>query len=286
MHIYKQYDQQSLDHQYNNRLNASDHEYHLKQWETISREAGQKYPHHKNIPYGLLKRETLDIFPSAQQHAKTLVFIHGGYWYKHDPADFYLIAEAFHRYGITIVLIGYPLMPDHPLDQLVLSCRKAISWVYQNIAQYNGDPEQLYVAGHSAGGHLAAMLMTTNWPEFDHRLPIDSIKGVCAISGLYNLLPVQVCYVNEILQMDKEMAIRNSPVQLSPETNCPLILAVGGEESAEYKAQTRELFDLWSAKGVDVRLVEIIGTNHFSILTSIVEHDSLLHKTICKLMNV
>lgn len=286
MPVYKQYDQQELDHQYNNRLNATDHEYHLQEWEMASRLAAEKYTVHKNIRYGELQRETLDIFPSDHAKAKTLVFIHGGYWYKNDPSDFYLVAEAFRPYNITVVLIGYPLMPDQPMDQLVSSCHKAIGWVYQNITQFNGDPEQLYIAGHSAGGHLAAMMMTQNGLTFDAKLSNHFIKGVCAISGLYNLLPVQLCYVNEILQMNKEMALRNSPVQLSPQLHCPIVLAVGAEESDEYKAQTSELYHVWFEKGVDVEMVEISGTNHFSVLTALLDQSSQLQIVLRKLMHL
>jgi arylformamidase len=286
MLIYKHYTQATLDHQYNNRLNAPDHEYHLQQWELVNRETEKKYKLQKNIPYGEGERETLDIFPSEKSIAKTLVFIHGGYWYKNGPFDVYLIAEAFRAYGITIVLISYPLMPEYSMDQLVLSCRKAIGWLHQNLSQYNGDPEQIYIAGHSAGGHLAAMMMATNWPEFDPSISAGTIKGICAISGLYNLLPVQLCYVNDTLKMDKETATRNSPVQLSPHKSCPLILAVGGEETAEYKEQSRELYDEWTAKGADVQYLEIADTNHFSVLTSLLDHSSVLHKTFFRMMNM
>ena len=286
MIIYKQYDQQALDLQYNNRANALDHEYHLQQWELVNRQTEKKYKLHKNIAYGDQARETLDIFPSDQPNAKTLVFIHGGYWYKNGPFDVYLVAEAFRSYGITTVLISYPLMPDHPMDQLVVSCRKAIGWVYQNIANYQGNPDEVYVAGHSAGGHLAAVMMATHWTKFDLKLPANIIKGVCAISGLYNLLPVQLCYVNEILKMDQATAIRNSPVHLSPETQCPLILAVGGQETAEYKAQTDELFTAWKDKGADVQVMEIEGTNHFSVLTSLLSVSSQLRDAIERFMQI
>ncbi len=286
MIIYKEYDQQALDLQYNNRANALDHESHLQQWELVNRQTEKKYTLHKNLVYGELERESLDIFPSDLPNAKTLVFIHGGYWYKNGPFDVYLVAEAFRSYGITTVLIGYPLMPDHPMEQLVASCRKAIGWVFQNVSKHNGNPDEVYVAGHSAGGHLAAMMMATNWPQFNSTLPSNIIKGVCAISGLYNLLPVQLCYVNEILKMDPATVIRNSPVHLLPETHCPLILAVGGEETAEYKAQTRELFTVWKEKGADVEMWEIEGTHHFSVLTALLEQVSYLHLILCRLMGI
>ena len=252
----------------------------------MSKEAGRKYTVIENIPYGGLDRERLSIFPAEIPGAKTLVFIHGGYWYKNNPSDFYLIAEAFRKYGITIVLIGYPLMPDFSMDQLVLSCRKAINWLFQNLSAYNGDPLQMFVSGHSAGAHLSIMMMATNWKNLDEILPLNTIKGVIAISGLYNLLPVQICYVNDILQMDTETALRNSPVQLLPITPCSLVLAVGGDESAEYKAQSREMFANWKPENEDISLLEIPALNHFSMLTTLTDQSSLLHMSLCQLMGI
>ncbi len=276
MPVYKEYNQLTLDNQYNNRLNAPDHEMHLQRWELLSREAEKKYPVVKNIPYGELPDEKLDIFPSEKPNAKTLVFIHGGYWYKHTAADFYLIAEAFRSYGITTVLIDYPLMPAYSMDQLVRSCKRSIHWLRQNLLAYHGDLEQVYVSGHSAGGHLAAMMMT------DH----TSIKGVCAISGLYNLLPVQLCYVNEIINLDRDTAEKNSPAHLLPVVKCPLVLAVGANETPEYLSQSRELYENWTRQYIKTELLEIDRTNHFSILETMLDHSSPLHLAMCRLMNI
>jgi arylformamidase len=278
MFIYKQYTQETLNRQYNNRLNAPDHERDLQRWELLSREAEKKYPLIKNIAYGELPDEKLDIFPSEQANSKTLVFIHGGYWYKHIAADFYLIAEAFRPYGFTTVVINYPLMPGYSLDQLVISCRRSIDWVQKNIARYNGDPGQIYVAGHSAGGHLASMMMTGEEPN-------RSIKAVCAISGLYNLQPVQLSYVNETIDLDSETALRNSPVNLFPVVSCPLLLAVGANESAEYLEQSRELYTSWSKQKANLELLEIPGADHFSILETMLVQSSPLHKAMWALMH-
>lgn len=286
MHIYKEYDKELLDRQYNNRLNAPDHEIHIERWERLSRKAEKEYSVIKDIQYGEDSHEKLSIFPSQQLNAKTLVFIHGGYWYKQVASDFYLIAEAFREYGFTTVLIDYPLMPDYSMSQLVLSCRKAILWLSQHLPKYNSNPDQIYVSGHSAGAHLAVMLMTTKWSHFNPLLKQNIIKGVCAISGLYNLIPIQLCYVNEILKMDRETALLNSPVQLLPETHCPLVLAVGASETAEYLSQSSELSDRWTKQITSIELIEIVGLNHFSILETMLNPSSALHKAMCHLMEI
>jgi arylformamidase len=282
MTVYKQYNQEELDRQYNNRLNAPGFEQHLERWETVSREAAHRYPLHKDIAYGELPEEKLDIFPAQNPGAKTLVYIHGGYWYKHTRNDFYLLAEAFHSYGITLVLVGYPLMPAFSMDQLVRSCRLAVDWVQQHINDYNGDPQEIYVMGHSAGGHLTAMTAIADTAITTGQ---TSIKGICAISGLYDLQPVQLSYVNVILKMDRDTATRNSPVHLLPSPDCRITLAVGGAETDEYHAQTRGLYAKWSEYNDTVELLEIPGLDHFSVLTSVLDRSSVLHLAVRNLLN-
>jgi arylformamidase len=279
MFIYKQYDQAALNVQFNNRLRAPDYAERFKRCEEWSRQTENKYPLVKNIIYGSHPRERLDIYPALQPHSKTLVFIHGGYWKAAEKESFYFIADGFQSYSITTVLIEYPLMPDVSMDQLVSSCRTAVNWVRQNIASYNGDPEQIYIAGHSAGGHLAAMLMT------DRENKSDAFKGVCALSGLFNLIPVQLSELNDDLEMDATTAVRNSPVHLDPVVICPLLLAVGADESDEFKDQSKELYNSWN-KQISIQLIEPAGLNHFSILEAIADKKDDLHKALCRMMGV
>ena len=281
MVIYKQYNQQELDLQYNNRFHVPDFEKYLQGWEHLSRQTEKKYRAIKDIAYGDLSRECLDIFPSPNPGSKTLVFIHGGYWQRLDKSLFHFIAGSFAKYEITTVLINYPLAPAVIMDQIVLSCRNAVSWVHKNIAQWNGDPDQIYIAGHSAGAHLATMLMI----EEEKQNKQNYIKGICAISGLYNLIPIQLSNINEALKMDKEMAIRNSPVFMNPTKSCSLLLIVGGDETTEFKDQSTEFNDKWNKmQSVEFKLIP--GLNHFSIIDSVYETDSVLHQSICKLMSI
>lgn len=280
MLIYKQYDQRALNRQYNNRLQVPDHSIHTDMWETMSRQTEQEYSSVKDIAYGELARERLDIYPSSKLKSKTLIFIHGGYWRNMDKKTFHFIAKAFHSYDITTVVITYPLAPEFTVGQIVFSCRRAVHWVHENISKYNGDPEEIYIAGHSAGGHLAVMMMTE-----DSRYPNPDVKGVCSMSGLFNLLPVQLSEVNETLQMDKIMASKNSPVQLQPAVHCPLLLTVGADETKEYKDQSDELYKKWSGF-VPVQLLELKGLNHYSIIEDLLNVNSLLRRKMCELMKI
>jgi arylformamidase len=284
MLIYKQYNQAALDRQYNNRLQVPDYLFYLQRWELLSRQTEKKYTATKDIPYGKLTGERLDIYSSSLPQSKTLIYIHGGYWQRLNKSDFQFIAEAFRPDNLTTVILTYPLAPAVSLDQIVLSCCKAIQWVHLNITKYSGDSNQMYVAGHSAGGHLTAMLMSVDWNLFN--LPVKAIKGYCAISGLFNLTPIRLSDINEVLKMDKEMALRNSPVQLKPLTQAPLLLAVGADESDEFKDQSRELYASWKEKSISLEFLEIPGLNHYSILETMLEPNAPLHQAMRRLMKI
>jgi arylformamidase len=280
MIIYKQYNQEQLDNQYNNRLHVPDFATYLERWDKLSEATRAKHAYIKDLQYGDHPRECLDIFPSGKPNAKVMVFIHGGYWQLFDKTKFHFIAEAFMSHHITTVLINYPLAPVATMNEIVASCHKAMLWLQQNIAAFNADPKGVYIAGHSAGAHLAAMLMSKQWAdEMQH-----FIKGVCLLSGLFNLTPIQLSDRNEALHMDKEMAIKNSPVEFLPEQICPLLIAVGATETEEFKDQSKELYNTCKNKAVSIELIELQGLNHFSILDALVDENALLQKAIIKLM--
>ena len=283
MLVYKGYDQAALDRQYNNRLQVQDYASYLERWETLSRQTEKELSVIKNIPYAALPREQLDIYPSLQPCSKTLVFIHGGYWHKFDKSSFQFIAKAFSHYGITTVLINYPLAPEVSIDQIAVSCRLAIQWLYQNIPAYNGDPGQLYIAGHSAGGHLSAMLVATDWRHFN--LITDTIKGACVISGLFNLMPIRLSEINKSLKMETETALRNSPVHLLPVTQCPLSIVVGSNETNEFLDQSKELYDCWK-ESTATEIIQAPGLHHYSIVETMLDQQSCLHQAMLRLMKI
>lgn len=280
MMIYKKYDQQQLNLQYDNRFHVPGFQYYLDRWQQLSSIAENTNVVVKNIQYGGGSREHLDIFPSAAKASKTLTFIHGGYWQRFDKSSFYFVADAFARYNITTVLINYPLAPVVSMDQVVQSCDKAIEWIGNNIQHWNGDAGELYLVGHSAGAHLAAMLLTKE------KEPAKSnLKAVCGLSGLYNLLPVHLSNLNQVLQMDAEMASSISPVFKEPVVPCPFLIAVGESETDEFLDQSREMTNAWKNKNPATELMVVPGLNHFSILDSFCDVNSMLHQSMRRLMN-
>src|SRR5262249_44808899 len=152
-----------------------------------------------------------------------------------------------------------PLGPQASMAEIVASCRNSLVWLYQHAGEYGGDPQNIYISGHSAGGHLVAMLMATAWPDQAAELPRDLIKGGCAISGLFDLIPIQLSYVNDKLGMDETVARQYSPVRLAPGCDSPLIVSVGEWETAEYRAQSHDLVTAWSQKGLTITELVLPG---------------------------
>ena len=283
MPVYKQFDQAALNYQYNLRAHVPDFAVYLERCDLLSRETEQELYPIGDISYGFLPREKLDIYPSVNPAAKTLVFIHGGYWQRFGKRDFQFIAKAFRDYGLTTVLIEYPQAPEVSMDQIVASCRRALVWVSQNLSKYNGDPAQIFIAGHSAGAHLSAMLLTTDWKQYN--LSADIIKGACLISGIFNLMPICLSNINEVLHMNEQEALQNSPVKQKLSTLCPVSIVVGANETDEFLDQSRELYSCWK-ENIPTEIIEPEGINHYSILETMLDPESQLHQAMIRLMDI
>ena len=183
--------------------------------------------------------ERLDYFPTQREAAPLLVFIHGGYWRSLDKSDFSWLAPPFIQHGVALALLNYGLAPATAIEDIVRQQLRALAWLYRNGDRLGFDPERIVVAGHSAGAHLTAMMMAALWPVYDRELPPLLVKGGLGISGIYDLAPlVHAPFVNVDLRLDERRADALSPVHLPPATSAPLITAVGGLESSEFRRQT------------------------------------------------
>lgn len=278
MIIYKHYNQEQLNSQYNNRLHVPDYADYFERWEKLSRQTEKEKTFVKNIFFDDDPQACLDIFPAQGSLCKTIVFIHGGYWHLLDKKMFYFLAPTFLQHNITTVIINYPFAPAASMDTIVSTCRKAILWLHDNIMHYNGNPLMMYVMGHSAGAHLASMLMVDGNTNF--------LKGVISLSGLFSLEPIVLSYINDTLNLDMDTATRNSPVNLEPLNECPLLLATGENETDEFKSQSMALYNSWINKCKSTELLNTPGKNHYSILDAVIENSSLLQSAIFRFMAI
>lgn len=256
-----------LERQYNNRAAVPEHPRIFAAWEQRSERLRARCECRLDLAYGAAARETLDFFPArGRRRAPLHVFIHGGYWQAMDKRYFSFVAEALTESGTAVAVLNYPLCPEARLADIVHSVRSACGWLWRHAAELDVDGARLQACGHSAGGHLTAMLMATDWPRFAPDLPAALIHSGLAISGLFELEPLRHTSINRALGLDAEAARSNSPRRLAPATRAPLVLAVGARESDEYHRQSAELAAAWRQHGVDVDVLELPGHNHFTVL--------------------
>jgi arylformamidase len=263
--IFRGYDREALDREYDNRKKVANSAELLARGARESETTRGKLECRLDLAYGEHAGERLDVFPAAGSGpAPVQVFIHGGYWQRLDKSDFSYVARGFVPAGAATVVINYALMPGVTLDELVRQCRAAVAWVHTHARAFGGDPDRIFVSGHSAGGHLTAMVLATDWTRFG--TPSDVVKGACAISGLYDLEPIRLCYLNDVLRLTPDDVQHSSPVRLLPPPRGRLLLAVGGLEGPEYHRQTDDLAAAWRRGGLDVDVLDAAGHDHFTIV--------------------
>ena len=271
------------DRQYNARAMIPDHAQIFERWKKRSQEARTSLPCRLDIPYGATAAENLDIFPAEGKSEALLVFIHGGYWRSLDKSDFSYLAPAFSRRGVTLALPNYGLCPKIGIEDIVKQNLLAIAWLWHYGARYGVNPGRLYVAGHSAGGHLTAMMLAARWNTYMPELPYNLLKGGLAISGIYDLEPlVHAPFVNQDLKLGRAQARRLSPATIPPATTAPLYTAVGGEESDEFKRQNALIARTWRyAFAGDIPMP---GCNHLTVVEELANPDSALFKVALGMM--
>lgn len=269
--VYRHYDQAALDDQYNNRAKVPDFDAIVRNWAERSAAFRGRTRAILDLAYGGAERETLDLFPAPSHGAPLHVFFHGGYWQAMDKALFHFVGETPHALGAHVAFVNYPLAPKASLDAVVSACRRSIAWLWAKGREIVGDISGIYVSGHSAGGHLVGMLMATDWSAFGPATAQPVLLGGCSLSGLFDLEPIRLSYLNAVLGLDQDTALRNSPLHLDPFCRGPLILVTGALESDEYQRQSQSLRDRWQVLGVDVSHHVVPVADHFTILESLVD---------------
>jgi len=289
MPVYSTFDQSTLDREYSPSSLIEDIDVYLDQYERASRlakdSALQQNLCQPDLRYGAGAEETLDLFLPAGPGPKPLhIFIHGGYWQLLSKDESCFAAPAFQQHGSAFAALNYTLAPQQSLTGIVEENRRAIEWLYRHADELGFDRERMYLSGHSAGAHLAMMMLVTDWQN--RGLPNDVIKGVCAVSGVFDLEPVRLSYVNETVGMDAAEAGRNSPLRYPLVSRCPVIFAYGENETGEFKRQTDEYGSTLHDAGISVTLREIAGRNHFDVILDLADSGSWLSRQVHSQMNL
>lgn len=277
-------DPTTLDQMYNVRALVPECADILQRWAQNSEAEREQQDCFLDVSYGAGVNESLDIFPCEGSQAPVLIFIHGGYWRSLDKADHSFIAPAFTQQGACVVVPNYALCPAATVPDIVLQLVKAVAWVFHYIDQYGGDPARITVVGHSAGGHLAAMMLSCLWPKFGTDLPRDVVKNALAISGLYELDTVmRTPYLQETLHLTREQVMRVSPAWMpAPQTGW-LASVVGGDETAEFLRHNQLIQQAWGQQVVPL-CERLPGLNHFSVLDSLALPGHRLHQIALEML--
>lgn len=266
MNLYRNFDsQEAIDAQYNIGASMPGWESWLDRYIKDSEESRRDLDCVLDLRYGPTLDEYLDIFPAKEPGSPVLIFIHGGYWRALSAGEFSFLANGFVDHGVTVAIVNYSLCPKVSIAEISRQCRAAVAWLTVHAEKYHGDPAKIFVSGHSAGGHLTAMVCSTDWPG-EYGLPADTVKGGIPISGIFDLQPLRYSYLQPVIMLNDETIRSFSPHLNTPETGPPLLLSVGEKESAEFHRQARDYQALWQDKGFKCRLQVEKDEDHFSIL--------------------
>ena len=270
--IYRGMDKAALDAAYNNSLavaNSADLMARGRERSAVVR-AGPRAK--LDIAYGSRPRERLDYFASGATKPPLLVFIHGGYWQRNDKDMFAFIADGPRPHGIDVALVGYTLAPDVRLTDIVAEIRRSLTYLAEHADALGFDRDRLFVSGWSAGGHLTAM-------AGDH----PAVRGGIPISGIFELEPIALCYLDEKLHLDAGEIATLSPLRILPERIAPLRMFVGGDELPELVRQSTIYAEAAHARGLPVTLDVMAGHNHFTILDEVSRPDGAITRALVEM---
>lgn len=278
-------DKEFLSREYNNRERVPEYPQFLDRWVADSARARATLGGDLDRRYGDGPGETIDVYPARVPASRCLMFIHGGYWRALGKNEFSFLAPAWVDAGVAVAVVNYDLCPQVSVEQIVRQMQRASGWLWRNAALYGIDRDRLYVAGHSAGGHLTAMLLSARWPAFDPALPEDLWKGGIGISGVYDLEPLlEVDWLNADLRLDAQSARALSPAFLQPATDAPLLACVGADETSEFLRQNALIARRW--RRILAGELVLPGRHHFSVLDALIEPENPLYAGARRLMQL
>ena len=276
--IWRGYTQAALDIQYNSRGTVPDVSLYLADYAARTRQAKAQLRCLENQRYGDGANELLDIYPATQPNAPVMVYLHGGDWRALSKEDSGFAAPAFVAKGAMFVVLDFTLVPHTTLPAMGAQVLRALLWLQAHVAAHGGDPQRIHIAGHSSGANLVGQLLMN--------APAGLIKSAVFISGLGDLEPVRLSFRNEKLNLSPGIAAQVSLLKHQPGRVCPLLVAVGQNETEDYRRQSRDVADHWRTQGNECELFELPGRHHFDAVLEWADPQSELFKASCGLMGL
>ena len=265
--------------EYDNRARVPEHVDIFARWHREAQDYRAAAHNAKlGISYGPSLRRTIDLFPAkGDDKAPLAMFIHGGWWRTLAPSEFSQMAAGPNARGVSVAVAGYDLCPNCSIADIIEQMRSACLMLWRKRRQ------RIFVYGHSAGGHLAACMVATDWKAFASDAPADLVPAAYAISGVFDLLPLMHCSQNQDLRLDEAEARRVSPLYWSVPAGRSLDAVVGALESSEFLRQSKTIAETWRQKHALTRYEEIAGTNHFTVIDPLSDPNSAMTARIAAL---
>jgi arylformamidase len=280
-------DQAELDAAYDQNAYAPNRDQLVARRARASEEVRRRLGAPRRFAYGSAPIEGLDVYPTPRPGAPINVFIHGGAWRNGLARDSASHAELFVHAGAHLVVVDFARVQDVGGSLLPMAdqVRRAVAWVYRSARSFGGDPDRLYVSGHSSGAHLTAVILTTDWRR-DFGLPADTVKGGLCCSGMYDLAPVRLSARSNYVKFTDEIEQALSPQRHLDHLTAPLIVAHGTLETPEFQRQARDFAAAVQAAGKPVQLLVGDGYNHFELIETLGNPYGLLGRAVLEQMGL
>lgn len=272
--IYRNMNRAMLDAAYNNSAAVTDSAKWLDRWRARSAITQAKLEVRIAIPYAPRERTKIDYFPAGESSAPLFVFIHGGYWVRNSRDMFSFLAEGPNAHGINVAVVGYTLAPAARLSQIVDEINQCLTFLEGSAGDLGFDRGRIFVGGWSAGGHLSAMACAHH-----------AVKGALPISGIFDLEPVSMNYLNDPLQLDRHDIISLSPLHRLWPGCPPQRLVFGSNELSELQRQSRDYAMAANALDLSVTTCTLSGHHHFSILDELAKPEGLITAELLSLIS-
>ena len=283
MTLYKGLDSETLEAEYNLMARRGpDFPQVVERWLARSALHRENSECQVDLAYGEGDREKLDLFYGGAPNGPVVIYIHGGYWQRGDKNMYSFITEGYVKHGVSVVMLNYNLTPSVRMAQIPPQIRKAVSWSWHNAEDLGFSNEKITVMGHSAGGHLTAMMMATDWAVFDPQLPSDLIRSGIPISGVFELEPLIHTSLNEGPQMSRSEAVAQSPCFIPPVSTAPQLVLAGAAETSEFLRQSDAYAALYRTKDRNIERYDVPDADHFDELERRSEENSVVFEKAMK----